>query len=139
MCKVYLNRQYLLNTVMYVLLFIPGYFGIESFLSKVLGQRDQISSLAKHAFGILGFGNYFSVQAETTILYSIAMNEPSISLIPDGLATLIFLGVVLLFTLVLEYGFMGLLWATALFFFLRFAISFPLIHYKQGFKEANSS
>ena len=43
MCKVYLNRQYFINTIGFAVLFLPSYFACEAFFSGVLGQRDQIS------------------------------------------------------------------------------------------------
>ena len=65
------------------------------------------------------------------------MSEPTIILISFGLATVVFIGIVLLFTLVLDYGYMGICWATFIHLFLRWLIAFTLINCREGFKKAN--
>ena len=67
------------------------------------------------------------------------MNEPSIILITFGLATLAFLPLVLLFTLVWDYGYLGICWATFIHLLLRFLIAFGLVKCKRGFSRANES
>ena len=46
MCKVYLNRQFFINTLGFTVLFVPSYFACPSFFTTVLEQRDQVSQLA---------------------------------------------------------------------------------------------
>ena len=67
------------------------------------------------------------------------MDEPSVTLITFGLSTLAFLPIVLLFTLVGDYGYLGICWATFIHLFLRFVIAFGLVKRKKGFSRANES
>lgn len=137
MCRVYLNRQYFINTIGYLVLSVPGYFLSGFFFSSVLDQRDEISHLAQRTFGLIAIGIYFQCQAQTTVFYSIAMNEPSVLLISFGLATLVFVPTVLVLTLVYDCGYGGICWATVMHLFLRFVFAFALISFKDAFKLAN--
>lgn len=67
------------------------------------------------------------------------MNEPSIILFSLGGATVIFLPLVLVLTLVYECGFMGILIATMVSLVMRFVFATLFVSCRQGFKEANAA
>ena len=67
------------------------------------------------------------------------MNEPNVLLVSFGVATAFFLGLVLLFTLALDWGFIGICWATTINYILRFVISYAYITFKPTFTEANKA
>ena len=67
------------------------------------------------------------------------MNEPAIILLSLGSATVIFLPLVLVLTLVYECGFMGILVATVVTMVLRFIFAILFVSCKQGFEEANAA
>ena len=80
---------------------------------------------------------YFQLQAVTTNLYSIAMGEPNNTLISYGIATVIFLPLVLVSTLVYEGGFLAICICTSIHLLLRFLVAITCVHLKSAFSEAN--
>ena len=58
LCGIYLNRQYFLNSVLYLLLCMPV-LRVEGFLVSTIGQSPQVAASAKDACRILMIGAYF--------------------------------------------------------------------------------
>ena len=58
LCGIYLNRQYLINTVFFILLCVPMLW-CEDFLVNTLDQSPQVAATAKDACRILIIGSYF--------------------------------------------------------------------------------
>ena len=93
--------------------------------------------MASQAYWILAIGVYFQLQAYTTSMFAIAMNEPSIMPIAFGAATILFIPLVLVSVYMLEHGFFGVVICTTIHLFLRFVVSYACITLKATFKDAN--
>ena len=107
------------------------------FFKNTLEQRALVCDLAYQAYWIISIGLYFQLQAQTTCFFSIAMGEASIILISFGVATVIFLPLVLVSTLVYDGGFLAICICTAIHLLLRFLVAITCVHLKSAFSEAN--
>ena len=138
LCRMYLNRQFFINTVAFAILCIPSFWST-AFFENVLSQSAEVSLLATQAYQIMMVGVYFHLQASTICMFTIAMNEPTIITIAFGVAAVIFVPLVFTSVFVFEQGFIGVCVCTAIHHTLRFVVSYSLVSYKATFRQANES
>ena len=138
LCRMYLNRQFFINTVAFAILCIPSFFST-AFFENVLSQSAEVSLLATQAYQIMMVGIYFHLQAYTICMFAIAMNEPTITTIAFGVAIAIFVPLVLTSFFVFEQGFIGVCVCTAMHNIIQFVVSYSCVCFKATFREANES
>ena len=90
-----------------------------------------MTELGVTAYRIIAIGIYFNLQAQSIVFYGIGIQMPIVLLFSFGLTTVIFLTLVLIFTYVFEWGFLGICWATTLNFILRFVLGYGYLTYKE--------
>jgi multidrug resistance protein, MATE family len=133
MCRVYLNRQYYLNCLIFPVLCVPLIFIREIY--SAIGQDDDVAHLASRYVWIVMPGVFFSTQALTDNSFAQSMGKTSLSIYMLGISALSHIAMVALFVSALDMGFTGICLATSLQFVVRNVVSYIYVNYNSALRN----
>ena len=136
LARIYLHRQYLLNTFVFLVAFIPVIF-IKQIYSAI-GQDEEISTLAAQYVWTVGPAVYIFTQARTMVDYAEAQKYTSASIVSLSLSTVVHLIFMYVFVGVMDLGWTGVCWTTCIMFLSRFVISLTYLQFVKPYQESRS-
>lgn len=130
MCRVYLYRQFFLNTILFLVFSVPILFVKPILLA--MGQPPEIVNLSAQYCYILLPSTWFIVNAYACNQYSGAHQITTHYYYSMGGAALVHALLLVVFCVVCDWGYLGVCWATSIHFVVRFVIAFWLVVRKDG-------
>ena len=120
-CKVLLNRQYFLNTLIYLVIIIPVFFIKEIYVA--IGQEPEVAELASTYIWYVMPGVFFFMQATSAVKAAESLKYTSAMFVSSSIASIFHLIMVYVFIEVYDWGFEGIAIATSIHLFIRFLAS----------------
>ena len=119
--KVLLNRQYFLNSCVYLVIIIPILFISQIF--EAIGQDPEVAKYAAQYIRYMTPGVFFFMQSIAQQMTATSMKYTSAGLVATGGASICHLIMVIVFVGKLDWGFEGVAIATSIHLFLRYVFS----------------